>query len=172
MLIFGNGGLPLLYGETAHRADDSYKFGAHSSSDCGELSVFLLQFGEKVRGLLINLGVVFIGGCLGAVARYLLGFIVNQKSRGRFPLGTMVVNLVGTVIIGFLVGASTSMDPRVLLFADVGFTGAFTTFSSFSYETLILLEQGLYREALLNPSLSLVLGFLGVSCGMMIGSAV
>lgn len=91
---------------------------------------------------------------------------------GRFPLGTMVVNLVGTVIIGVLVEATKSLDPRVLLFADVGFTGAFTTFSSFTYETLMLLEQGLYREALLNPLLSIVFGFFGVSAGMLIGSVV
>lgn len=123
-------------------------------------------------GLFINVGVVFVGGCLGALARFLLGSAINQKTLGRFPLGTLVVNLVGTVIIGFLIARSKTMDPRVLLFFDVGFVGAFTTFSSFTYETLILLEQGLYREALLNPSLSLVFGFLGVSAGMLIGAIV
>lgn len=122
--------------------------------------------------LILSLGVVFVGGALGAVARFLLGFVVNQRNMGTFPLGTLVVNLTGTVIIGFLAQTTTRLDPRVLLFADVGFVGAFTTFSSFSYETLILLEQGLYRDALLNPSLSLVLGFLGVSVGMWIGSVV
>ncbi len=84
----------------------------------------------------------------------------------------MVVNLVGTVVIGVLAEATKTLDPRVLLFADVGFTGAFTTFSSFTYETLILLEQGLYREALLNPSISLVLGFFGVYAGLLLGSVV
>ncbi len=126
----------------------------------------------EVSDLFLNVGVVFIGGALGAVARFLLGFVVNQRNMGTFPLGTLVVNLAGTVIIGVLVQTTKSLDPRMLLFADVGFVGAFTTFSSFSYETLILLEQGLYRDALLNPSLSLVLGFLGVSVGMWIGSVV
>ncbi len=127
---------------------------------------------SEVSDLFLNVGVVFIGGALGAVARFLLGFVVNQRNMGTFPLGTLVVNLAGTVIIGVLVQTTKSLDPRMLLFADVGFVGAFTTFSSFSYETLILLEQGLYRDALLNPSLSLVLGFLGVSVGMWIGSVV
>ncbi|NMP21947.1 fluoride efflux transporter CrcB [Sulfobacillus harzensis] len=134
--------------------------------------VFCINSSEEVSDLFLNLGVVFVGGGLGAVARFLLGFVVNQKNMGRFPLGTMVVNLVGTVIIGVLVEATKSLDPRVLLFADVGFTGAFTTFSSFTYETLMLLEQGLYREALLNPLLSIVFGFFGVSAGMLIGSVV
>lgn len=125
-----------------------------------------------MSNLFLNVGVVFLGGCLGAVARFLLGFAINQKNVGRFPLGTMVVNLVGTVVIGVLAEATKTLDPRVLLFADVGFTGAFTTFSSFTYETLILLEQGLYREALLNPSISLVLGFFGVYAGLLLGSVV
>ncbi len=174
MLFDGNGSLPPHpTGKPLTAADDSYNFGRSIVWNCGGCQLFFASKSlSEVSDLFVNIGAVFIGGALGAVARFLLGFVVNQRNVGKFPLGTLVVNLTGTVIIGFLAQTTTRLDPRVLLLADVGFVGAFTTFSSFSYETLILLEQGLYREALLNPSLSLVLGFVGVSAGMLIGSVV
>ncbi len=122
--------------------------------------------------VLVNLAVVFGGGALGAVSRYLLGFWITQRTRARLPLGTLAVNLLGTLIIGILTRDAMVLGQRTLLFADMGFVGAFTTFSSLSYETLMLLEQGLYLEAFLNPAVSVLLGLFGVSVGMLIGAAV
>ncbi len=119
----------------------------------------------------INLVVVFVGGALGAVSRYLLGYYVSQKAQARFPVGTLTVNLIGAVIIGILTRRALVLGPGPILFADMGFVGAFTTFSSLSYETLMFLEQGLYLEAFLNPAISVLLGLFGVSLGMLVGAA-
>lgn len=126
---------------------------------------------ERVSIVFINLVVVFVGGALGAVSRYLLGYYVNQKAQARLPLGTLTVNLIGALLIGILTQKATVLGPRPMLFADMGFVGAFTTFSSLSYETLMLIEQGLYLEAFLNPTISVLLGLFGVSLGMLVGSA-
>lgn len=118
----------------------------------------------------VNGVLVFAGGALGAALRYWLGFYVSQRVAGRLPLGTLVVNLVGTVIIGLLASNAARLGIRPMLFFDIGFVGAFTTFSSLSYETWVLLEQGLFLEAFLNPVLSVIVGLFGVSLGMLVGS--
>lgn len=120
--------------------------------------------------ILVNVVVVFCGGALGAVSRYLLGLWVNQRASGRFPLGTLAVNLVGSVLIGILARDTYALGTRTVLFAEMGFVGAFTTFSSLSYETLLLLEQQSYLEAFLNPVVSVILGLCGVVCGTLLGT--
>lgn len=123
-----------------------------------------------MTSVFVNLVLVFSGGALGATLRYWLGYSVAQRAATRFPLGTLVVNLIGTVIIGVLARNASVLGARPLLFADIGFVGAFTTFSSLSYETWVLLEQGLVLEAFVNPVLSVALGLFGVAVGLMIGS--
>ena len=104
--------------------------------------------GEAGRVLIVG-----AGGFLGASARYLLGGFVHRQYGGTFPLGTWVVNVLGCLVIGVLAALVLDrpvLDPRLRLFAMVGVLGGFTTFSSFSYETLELWRQGALRAAAVN----------------------
>jgi len=95
---------------------------------------------------------VVIGGGLGALLRYLLSAVIQKQSASLFPYGTLVVNLIGAVVIGFLwdlfqnITVSTNM--RVFIFMDI--IGAFTTFSTFSLGTFNLLKDKQYITALIN----------------------
>ena len=93
--------------------------------------------------MLYNCLAVGAGGALGAVARYLVG-LLPVLHRGAFPLHTLVINGVGAVVIGLVVaaGVRTNLSPTLLLFLQVGVCGGFTTFSTFSLESLVLLEDG------------------------------
>ncbi len=90
-----------------------------------------------------------IGGTLGTWARYALQGVV-QPSSGMFPWGTIVVNIVGAFVLGFLMRfllGSTTASPEVRIALTVGFCGAFTTMSTFSFETVALLQDGEYWRA-------------------------
>lgn len=106
----------------------------------------------------MNLLMVFVGGGLGSMARYLIS--TATKPLISFPIGTLTVNVVGSFLMGvlvtFLIGKSFSEPARLLL--AVGFLGGFTTFSSFSIETLTLIERGHTLAALSNVLLNLALG--------------
>ncbi len=121
--------------------------------------------------IILNGVVVFLGGALGATSRFLLSSWINQTARARWPLGTFVVNIFGSLLIGLVASQSSTLGGRWTLFLDMGFIGAFTTFSSFSYETLTLLQAGEYLEAGLNLLLSIVVGLLAVTAGFIIGRA-
>lgn len=95
---------------------------------------------------------VFLGAALGAPARYLLDRLVQSRHSSDFPFGTLTVNVVGCLLIGFVVG--TSWMPLL----GVGFCGGLTTYSTFSYETVKLLEAEKYRPALWNVLVSVTLG--------------
>ncbi|QQS49538.1 MAG: fluoride efflux transporter CrcB [Acidobacteriota bacterium] len=113
--------------------------------------------------------VVALGGAIGAVARYWLGGLVNSRWPMPFPLGTFVVNITGSFIIGcFLTLASErlTMHPHWRLLIAVGFIGAYTTFSTFEYETLKLIEEGNILSALGNVVLSVAVGFIAVWLGV------
>lgn len=137
-----------------------------------EVSDFLtLSRSKGVTTVIINGVVVFLGGALGATSRFLLSAWLNQTVRARWPVGTFAVNVVGSFLIGVVASQSTSLGGRWTLFLDMGFIGAFTTFSSFSYETLTLIQEGQYLDACLNPLLSIVVGLLGVAAGILTGRA-
>ncbi|WP_330270170.1 fluoride efflux transporter CrcB [Lentzea sp. NBC_00516] len=104
--------------------------------------------------------VVFLGAALGAPARYLLDRLVQSRHSSDFPFGTLTVNVVGCLLIGFVVG--TSWMPLL----GVGFCGGLTTYSTFSYETVKLLEAEKYRPALLNVLVSVVLGVGAAAIGL------
>lgn len=115
------------------------------------------------------------GGFLGAIARYLLAKGVERYFKGTFPLGTLVVNLIGCFILGFILTVTLRkgvMHPDLRLAITTGFIGAFTTFSTFTYETLALFEGSHNLLALGNVLLSVVLGlalgWLGIMAGKLV----
>jgi len=113
--------------------------------------------------------VVALGGAIGATARYWLGNLINSRLPMQFPLGTFVINVTGSFIIGFfmtLVSQRLTVHPNWRLLIAVGFVGAYTTFSTFEFETLKLIEEGSVVSAALNVVLSFVVGFIAVWLGV------
>jgi len=128
--------------------------------------------GDSERGSLgntmIKLLIVGLGGFAGAIARYTLSGWVHRHYHGAFPCGTLFVNVVGCMGIGFLMVLAEGrlwLTPNLRLLLTVGFLGALTTFSTFGFETLALLEKGAFRAAALYVVGSLVLGLGGVFLG-------
>lgn len=93
--------------------------------------------------------VVFIGAGLGGVARYTLGGVIQQAAGSAFPWGTLLVNITGSLLLGFLyvLLEGTAAAPQWRVFLGIGFCGGYTTFSTFSYETVRLLESGDWSRA-------------------------
>lgn len=114
-----------------------------------------------------------IGGFVGALLRYGISGWVYSISRNNFPSGTLVVNVAGSFILGLIVGVAERyiIHPNLKLFLTIGVLGAFTTFSTFSYETIMLLQLSSYLKALLNVSLSVLLGLAAAFLGLAAGKA-
>lgn len=115
--------------------------------------------------------VVGIGGFLGAVTRYALGAYIGSRYGVRFPLGTFIINVSGSFLIGLVLTllARTTASAYWRYLIPIGFIGAYTTFSTFEYETLRAIQDGQVMTGLLNVGLSLVLGFMAVWAGAAIG---
>ncbi len=112
----------------------------------------------------MNILAVGFGGALGAVCRYLLGQVIPKLGSG-FPLATFAVNLLGCFAIGLVVGIAgrhTDIDPRLILFLQTGICGGFTTFSTFSLESLTLIEEGRITIGILYIVLSVLLGLFAL----------
>jgi CrcB protein len=120
---------------------------------------------------------VAIGGALGSMTRYFVGGLVSEKTGGSFPWGTLVINVTGSFVIGIL-GALTAahgkMTPqRQLLVTQLlitGVCGGYTTFSSFSLQTLNLLRDGEWLYAVGNILLSVILCMIAVWIGYLLGN--
>ncbi len=114
--------------------------------------------------------IIGFGGALGAIARYLMGSLDYWLSNGVFPISTLVVNVTGSLAIGFLWGICdrVAIPPNVRLFLFIGVLGGYTTFSTFSLETFNLMRDGEYRIALINAMLSVVLSVGAVFAGYII----
>lgn len=110
---------------------------------------------------------IAVGGGLGTLARYHLEGVIAPRQPTPFPLSTLVVNVSGSVLLGLLVGLVLSgrVPAHALEWGGVGFLGAFTTFSTFTYETVRLIEEGAWRYAWWNLLLSGPLAFLGAALG-------
>lgn len=121
-------------------------------------------------GLLLNCLAVGAGGFLGAVCRYLMGFMpAGGASAAGFPLVTFAVNALGALAIGLVAATfakNVSLSPQLLLFLKVGVCGGFTTFSTFSLETLQLLEQGQWATAALYAAASVVTCLAACALGL------
>jgi CrcB protein len=103
--------------------------------------------------------IVGIGGFLGAALRYIVTGLTS-KYFGDFPIGTLIVNVVGGLLIGFIMEASTSFLPisaNARIFMTTGILGGLTTFSTFSYETISFVSDGQYIMGGMNAALNLFL---------------
>lgn len=112
---------------------------------------------------------VALGGATGSVSRYLLGTALQQRAGGALPVGTLVVNVTGSFILGLVLRyalETPAVSPEVRALLTTGFCGGYTTFSTFSYETTALLEDGDYRRATLYIALSVGLSLLGTLLGV------
>lgn len=111
---------------------------------------------------------IALGGAVGAIARYGVGGWVQDRAGFDFPLGTLVVNVIGSLLIGFALRylEAVRLSPDVRALVAVGLLGAFTTFSTFSYETFALLEKGAWFRAGLYALGCLILGLAAVYAGV------
>jgi CrcB protein len=109
------------------------------------------------------------GGFIGAILRYALGgWVHDMLNNASFPYGTLVVNAVGCLLIGFLSGLAESrsvIGPEARLFIFIGILGGFTTFSSFAYETFSLARDAQNLAAIVNVFAQVILGLIGVWFG-------
>ena len=118
---------------------------------------------------------VGIGGFIGAVARFWLGGYIGQRMGTKFPYGTFVINCSGSFIIGLVVtllAERSHWSPNLRYLIPIGFVGAYTTFSTFEYETLRAFQDGQILAAALNVALSVFVGFIAVWLGVIAGRAV
>lgn len=116
-----------------------------------------------------ELCVITIGGALGAVTRYQLGLWISSRWNQGFPLHTFLINITGAFLLGFLnilFIERLTLSPLWRLGIGVGFLGAYTTFSTFGYEVITLLEGGSYGTAAAYTLLTVFLGFIGVALGI------
>jgi fluoride exporter len=114
---------------------------------------------------------VLVGGGAGALARYVAGTAIMARFGGKFPLGTLVINVTGSFLIGFLMTMLTArldIDPRWRLFLVVGFLGGYTTFSSFEWETYSAVREGDLWAGMINVVASVMLGYVAVWLGSML----
>jgi CrcB protein len=115
--------------------------------------------------------VVFAGAGLGGLTRYVAGTWIMAKFGGRFPLGTFIINVSGSFLIGVLMTLLTERlqpHPNWRLFLVVGILGGYTTFSSFEYETYSAVRDGARLMAVLYVTGSVLLGYLGVWLGALL----
>ncbi|MBO0359435.1 fluoride efflux transporter CrcB [Hymenobacter sp. BT186] len=112
---------------------------------------------------------IAFGGGMGSVCRYYGQLLVARYLAHPFPLGTLLVNVLGCLLIGLFYAAAergTIASPELRLLLTTGFCGGFTTFSTFSYETITLLENGQYGLVLLYVVGSVLLGLLATFAGV------
>ena len=115
---------------------------------------------------------VVAGAALGAPLRYLTDLLVQSRHGTVFPWGTLTVNAAGSLILGAVAGAVSAGAPGWLLtLVGTGFCGALTTFSTFGFETLRLIEEGSVLEAVLNVSASLLIGLVACTGGWVLAAA-
>ncbi len=119
--------------------------------------------------------IISAGAVLGANARYLISDWAARKLSVGFPYGTFIINLTGSLLIGLFLTLATErfvVDPRLRLFITIGFLGAYTTFSTYAYESFTLIYQGQWLAGMLNLLGSVLLGVAAVGAGIFLGKLI
>jgi fluoride exporter len=118
---------------------------------------------------------IAVGGALGALARYWVGVFVTDRMGTKFPYGTFVINMTACIIIGFsltFLSRRTGINPAWRYLVPIGFVGAYSTFSTYEWETLSTLRSGAFSLTALYAFSSLVLGLVAVWCGILLAEVV
>ena len=116
---------------------------------------------------------IMLGGATGSLARFLVGSAIMNRLGGRFPYGTVFINITGSFLIGFTMALLTERlkpHPNWRFLLVVGFLGGYTTFSSFEYETLGLVREGSHWLGLLNALGSVAFGYFAVWLGAVVAT--
>jgi CrcB protein len=111
---------------------------------------------------------VAIGSALGGVSRYMLGGLVQRLADTTFPAGTLLINVTGSLLLGAIVRYAVetpTITPEIKAFLTIGFCGGYTTFSTFSYEAVAMLEDGQWTRAGLYVSASVLMSLFGTLIG-------
>lgn len=113
---------------------------------------------------------IAVGGALGSLARYGLGVLVTDRMGAKFPYGTFIINVTACFIIGFslaFLGRRADLNAAWRFLIPVGFVGAYSTFSTFEWETFTKLQAGSFSIASLYVVSSILLGLFAVWCGVL-----
>ena len=111
---------------------------------------------------------IAVGGALGSVARYWVGSTISGRMGARFPYGTMVINMTACVVLGFTLtyfGKRADLNPAWRFLVPIGFIGAYSTFSTYEWETLSTMRSGAFLLAVIYAVGSFVVGLAATWCG-------
>jgi fluoride exporter len=119
----------------------------------------------------VTVALLVLAGAGGALARYEVELTVRRRVGASFPYGTLLINVSGSLVLGVLAGVAAhhGVSTQVVTVAGTGLLGAYTTFSTFSFDTVALAETGRIRAAAANLGASLVLGLGAAALGLVIG---
>jgi CrcB protein len=119
----------------------------------------------------VTVALLVLAGACGALARYEVELALRRRAGGPFPYGTLLINVSGSLVLGVLAGlaAHNGISTQVVTVAGTGLLGAYTTFSTFSFDTVALAESGRIRAAAANLGASLVLGLGAAAVGLVVG---
>lgn len=114
---------------------------------------------------------IALGGALGSIARYWVGSTIADRMGTRFYYGTFVINITACLIIGFSIaflGRRAELSSAWRFLIPIGFVGAYSTFSTFEWETFSSLQTGAFLIAILYVTLSFIIGLIAVWCGVLL----
>lgn len=114
---------------------------------------------------MLNYFYVIAGAAIGGLLRYVVADVVQRNAKIIFPFGTLTVNILGSFMLGFIIfflGEREIISPELRLFLTVGICGGFTTFSTFSYETLVLIQEAQFLYATMNILLNIILSLFAI----------
>jgi fluoride exporter len=118
---------------------------------------------------------IALGGALGAIARYWIGAAIGSRMGTRFPYGTFIINVTACIIIGFsltYLGRRVELNPAWRYLIPIGFVGAYSTFSTYEWETLSSIRSGAFAMAALYAVGSLILGLAATWFGVVLGELI